>query len=621
LLALHIGVVVLRKHYEFAINSVSEVLTSVFWMLWLVMAPFIGSMAVAEERRLGVMEGQLCLPVSRRTQFAIKTFLTVLLGTFLGGALPMLLEHIAIGFGSHNPMLTREAGIWFPLGVVVFAAGLAFVSFYASTLARNFLQAIGLAVATVVGCALIGAGIANAKSFFGIFPLCPSVLKAVIAVPTTIVTLLWLGYLNFKTSQSGWPLWRRNLIGVTGAALLIALGSTVIYNRPWEVFEPAEPPHGAAKFSLSNTPALQRGNYNGLLVRLPDGRVWFDSLGYSFLDEGQRSRWEMLWWSLVRRLPRSAGPRQFIGGSNWVSVAAQRIDFGCSAGGTQECIVGYLDTVGIQPDGTLWISSEAKPITWTGAKMVRFGDETNWDQVVRLWRGFLLLKKDGTLWQWGTNRVDWTEWRTNWPSVRASRPQQVGTNSDWKEIFGDWTRYARKTDGSTWAVHMDWKTGKDEMERNTSLDQIVPQTFSRADNNTMAYVGKDGTLWVYGRYFDDSKKSWEGAWRFVQAGKETNWVAVAVTWNCTVALKADGSLWKWNRPQKSTLELAEIPPTRLGIHKDWVGLTGIWDWGGPVSLAADGSLWFWPNTGNYGGVFFRAPKQPRLLGNIFSDTH
>jgi hypothetical protein len=65
LLALHIGVIVLRKYHHFAKESAGEVLTAIFWMLWLVMAPVIGSMAVAEERRLGVMEGQLCLPVSR----------------------------------------------------------------------------------------------------------------------------------------------------------------------------------------------------------------------------------------------------------------------------------------------------------------------------------------------------------------------------------------------------------------------------------------------------------------------------------------------------------------------------------------------------------------------------
>jgi hypothetical protein len=514
-----------------------------------------------------------------------------------------------------------EFGVfWFQLAIVAFAAGLVFVSFFASTLARSFLQAIGLALATVGGCALMGTGIANAKFFFGIVSLCPPALTAVIAVPAIIVTLLWLGYLNFKNSQSGWPLWRRNLIGMTGAVLFITVSSTAIYSRVWEVFEPAEPPHGAAKFSLSAPPMLQPSTYGNLLVRLPDGRVWFDSLGYSFLFESCPNRWKVLWWEFVGSFPKSEGPRQFIAGSNWVSVTARRISYwGAVGGGRDGRRVGYLDTVGIQTDGTLWISGEAKPIIWTGARMIRFGDETNWQRVVRLYPGFLLLKKDGTLWQWGTNRLDWSQWPTNWPSVRASKPQQIGTNSDWTEILGDWPGYARRTDGSIWAVHVDWKTGKDELERKSYLDQIVPQTFSREDDDSTAYVGQDGTLWVYDRYFNESKNSGEGTARFVQVGKETNWVAVAVNLESRVALKADGSLWKWNRLRKSTVEVAKTPPTRLGIHSDWVALTRTW--GGAVSLAADGSLWFWPDAGDYWGALLKPPKQPQLLGNIFSDTH
>src|ERR1039458_4440283 len=141
LLVLHGGVIVLRKYHHFAKDSAGEVLTAIFWMLWLVMAPVIGSMAVAEERKLGVMEGQLCLPVSRRVQFAIKGFLTMFLGILLGGVMPMLLEGIAMGFGSHNPMFTLEAAdkrefgvLLFPLGIAAFAGWLALVSFFASKL-------------------------------------------------------------------------------------------------------------------------------------------------------------------------------------------------------------------------------------------------------------------------------------------------------------------------------------------------------------------------------------------------------------------------------------------------------------------------------------------------------
>ena len=103
LLVLHVGVLVLRSHHKFAKDSAGEILTSIFWMLWLVLPVMVGAMTVAEERRLGVMEGQLCLPVSRRVQFFIKGLLALFLGTLLGGVLPMLLETV-----THNVIFKPE---------------------------------------------------------------------------------------------------------------------------------------------------------------------------------------------------------------------------------------------------------------------------------------------------------------------------------------------------------------------------------------------------------------------------------------------------------------------------------------------------------------------------------
>ena len=255
-------------------------------MLWLVMAPVIGSMAVAEERRLGVMEGQLCLPVSRRVQFAIKGFLTLFLGTFLGGVMPLLLEDIGIGFGAQNPVFMPEVHTWefgillFQLGFVAFVAWLVLVSFFASTLARSFLQAVGLAIATFFGCLLLIPIFTNNRMILFDSISVHSILPLVITVPTLIVTLLWLAYLNFKNFRDGWPLWRRNLLGFAGAFVFIVVATTALYHRAWEVFEPAEPAHGPAKLSLSNPPLLQRDIEDNLLVRLTNGLVWFD-----FLDD------------------------------------------------------------------------------------------------------------------------------------------------------------------------------------------------------------------------------------------------------------------------------------------------------------------------------------------------
>jgi hypothetical protein len=212
--------------------------------------------------------------------------------------------------------------------------------------------------------------------------------------------------------------------------------------------------------------------------------------------------------------------------------------------------------------------------------------------------------------------VDWnSDWQTHWPTVRASKLQQLGTNSDWQKIFNLWNNgLARKNDGSVWQIDYDWK-----IERETNLDQIVLDTFSASGRNSISYIGKDGTLWASYNLYNESNDNRQGTRIYLQVGKETNWVATVMTPTWMVALKSDGTLWQWHFHISSDLRFPEedikIPPTRLGIHNDWLGLTGTWD--GAVALAADGSLWFWPNPDYYSGAVMKAPKQPQFLGNVF----
>ena len=635
LLALHIGIFFLRIFYANSHrDSLAAGVSDFFWVLWLVVPPVIGCTAVAEERKLGVAEGQFCLPVSRRTQFAIKFIPAMIFGTLLGGVMPILLEMLAGYFGGPSVLnLESRSGsslVLFQISIVALAMGLVWVGFFASTLARNFLQALSIATVLSTGCCLLIGVIAHERFqppflLLGIKFWNP-VLPIAIAILTSIVVFLWLTWRNFSLFQEGWRLWRGNLLRIMGALVFIVVSSAAIYNRAWEIFEPADLPHGPAKFSLANPPKLN-GEYGKLLVRLPDGRVWFDSLGYPFEDRLDLRK--LFWCVLAGPLPKSAGPQQFIAGSNWVSATAQRFDRWPTEGTTNIHIFGYLDTVGVKSNGTLWISSESKPKVWTGGEMMQFGDETNWQQVVRSYGeqfgSLLLLKNDGTLWHWEIHNLDWNNLnslQTNWPTVRASKPQQIGTNSDWKAAFGNgWNDLVGKTNGSVWAMHVDSKTGKDEFERRTNLDQVVLQTFSHANDIRMAYVNTNGTLWICNSYFveyGNGSGSWQREKGFLQVGKETNWLAVAVTWHCMVALKTDGSLWKWDFPQNSTAEVAKTPPTRLGIHNDWVGLTDTWY--GAISLAADGSLWLWPVTGQdyYEMALLRPPKQPEFLGNVFA---
>lgn len=614
LLVLHIGVIVLRSNHQFPKESAGEVLTAIFWMFWLVLPVLVGAMSIAEERRLGVIEGQLCLPASRRMQFTVKALVTLGLGIFLGGVMPVLLETIAV-FGTYNPMFRTDGHIeknsilLFQVFIISLSMWLSLVSFFGSSHARNFLQAIGFAIATFMFSSLVFPIFASGRMIF--FDSLPrhSLLPLFIAVPVLFVTFLWLAYLNFKNFRDGWHLWRRSVLVVLGAMLFTAVSSAAVYNRVWECFEPAEPAHGAARLSLAHPPVLRVEGYGeNVLVQLPDGRVWFDFL---------KNEW---WGETIRALfpsfPQSGGPQRFISGSNWVCATAQHVDTwidGTGPNGQRHFhIVGYGESFGIQPDGTLWASEKSDQNQWTADKLTQFDNKNDWKQAVASGRigSVMLLKRDGTLWQWGrgTNVYDWEHWPQNWPGLRAFQPVQIGRDSDWKEFFESGGSLVRKNDGTVWGV---WSGGQ---IHETNYDQFPSQKNLESHGHQVgAYVRDDGSLWLYG----DLHCNGHGAFETLRSGQDTNWVAVAVNYNWLVALKSDGTLWKWDENNQIYALSFTATPTRLGIHNDWVAISTVQS--GVVTLAADGSLWFWPcpEDYRYANALLKLPKQPQWLGNVF----
>jgi len=627
LLALHVGVFFLRGLYVNAHrSSIADVASECFWILWLILALVIGCTAVAEERKLGVMDGQFCLPVSRRRQYWTKLAVTLAGGVLLGGAMPLLLETLAgrLGFPSETFKNMEVPGL-----LLLAAAGVTAVGFAASTLARNFLQALSIAIVFIV-IACLGATflMTFAQQFdmyqqrFMLFGLIPDSwgLFLFLALPVLVVLLPWLVWRNFNYFQESARLWRRNVVVMLGALAFVLAGSATVYQRPWELLQPAEPPHGPAQFTLATAPQLCEDGSGSLRVTLSDGRVWSDHLGYNFGND-LPGTFNILWLLLAHPLPASTGPGAFIGESNWVSTSTRYVDFWNPKGLTADNsgrVAGYLDTVGVQADGTLWINREAKPRVWTGAQMTRWGSETNWHEVVRLGNALILLRTDGTLWQWGTNNIDWKNWSTHWPTVRDSQPVQIGRQTDWQQLVAFQNDgYVRNQSGQAWSLELGGTNIYARLERQTNLDQILSPTLAKTFDNQMAYVRHDGTLWFAGAPAN-GKPADSSAIRFGQVGTETNWARLALTWHWLVALKIDGTLWQWKlTPDKALVLDLKTQPIRLGSHRDWVALSNS-AWNGAEALAADGSLWFWPDRNMESATWLRLPRQPQPLGNVLA---
>lgn len=625
LLVLHAAVIGLRVAHPFRNESAGDVLTSLWWVLWLVLPALVGSIAVAEERKLGVMESQLCLPVSRRAQFAVKAGMTLCLGVFLGGVMPVLLESIGLGLGSPSAAFRSPTGplnvtglLWFLTGTTFVAAWLSLVSFFASSLAKNFLQAVGLGLVTFV---VLGIFVP-----MGLTRLCGwtaesnPMLPMIIGFPVLAVAMIWLASRNFADFREGWFFWTRNVIGLLGACMFALFFSHAIYYRAWEALAPAEPAHGVAKLSRGAGPELRHEGYGNLLVRLPDGRVWFDYFAdRSRYDPGLGARLARI----VNPLPRSGGPEHFLAGSNWAQASARHVDERFPGTNHQTIYLnGYAETIGIQEDGTLWVSDTPAGKTWAADKLSRVGADADWQQFARSVNptSVLLVKKDGTLWRWGTNHYDLRRWPQDWPGLKAFQPCRVGSDADWAGVYSiESTAVARKKDGTSWWVAGGDKAGRDQMIRTTNYDAIQARDFSDLSFGTFgSFVREDGTLWLFERWYDHASR--HSNFAVFQLGRAADWMASAVTRNWLVAMKSDGTLWQYPRTiGYYSKESGSPPPERLGIHSDWVSLTSVP--GGIVSLAADGSLWLWPNRDAFSGALLAPPKQPQFIANVFAGAN
>jgi len=600
LLILHTGIIFWRTHHTFAHNSGGEILTSVFWILWLILPVMVGSLAIAEERRLGLMDTQSSLPASRRLQFAIKISLVLFLGVLLGGVLPMLLENIGIAI-SGKPLIPLSSGdsnlIWFQPSIIGLAAWLTITSFFGSSLAKNFLQAIGFAIVTFCVCATCFSAFMNGRMFF--FDSIPtqSILSLAIAVPTLLIAIPWLAYLNYQNFREGWPLWRRNLLGVVGAILVILVVRTSLYHRPWEAFEPLEPAHGAPKLSLADAPRLT--SFYPLQVQLPDGRVWVCELGnLQGYWETPKTVGAFFHYLFSTPFPFAGGEQRFIAGSNWLSVVADSIYLPSG----EHLLVG----IGIRPDGTLWVSTNSlsgKPSSGQSC----LDAQPNWQQISVSRIGLLLLKKDGTLWRW---EGEYSSSFFHYADLAVPDLLPVCPDARWKELFQDWPGYARKSDNTVWSFQITKIHGREtlQLEKSKYLEQASFDRLSRSSHGE-SYVGSDGSP----RILTDVPQGGPPTWL---TGEETNCQAVVIGYTTITALNTDGSLWQWDSQDSSLSKWNGSLPTRLGIHNDWVAITAAWN--GIFTLAADGSLWFWPDHKAYEyDLLLKFPKQPRKIANIF----
>ncbi|MGI4864268.1 MAG: T9SS type A sorting domain-containing protein [Janthinobacterium lividum] len=222
----------------------------------------------------------------------------------------------------------------------------------------------------------------------------------------------------------------------------------------------------------------------------------------------------------------------------------------------------------------------------------------------------LSIHPDGTLWAWGQNNGGQLG-LGNATATYQLAPQQVGTAANWASVSAGYNHVvAVRTDGTLWA----WGTntfGQLGLGTSSSV-QRTPTQVGSASNWLSASAGysctlavrADGTLWAWG--YNGSGQLGLGAASTTsqpaptQVGTATTWQRVSAGNGHTLALQTDGSLWAWGDNYVGQLGLGTTTsptgPTRVGTAT-WVSAEA----GPSYSLAVrqDGTLWAW-GTNNQG---------------------
>jgi hypothetical protein len=622
ILVLHLITLAYRKFGTFAPNSELRFATESVPLLWLLVPWLLGSVTIAEERKQGTMESQLCLPVTRRLQFATKFSVALLLGIALGGIMPWLIEyvgslfHIRTNFVGTTQAVDQstvstslfDLGMYFGIyrGFVLICAGAAFItvmSFFASSLTRNTLHALGAAICLGVGLFILFQLLLQEADSYG-YSLWKGPLIFLIGVPVAFIAVVWLSFSNYKRLHAGRNVWLRNLL-ILGASLFCAgIATAVIYQRPWEMAISLEPRHGPRQLTGPIRPSI---SFPGgrLFALLPDGRVWA-GVGQTPIN---LSRSESTWnpqtqsfeWKRVGTYLPTNGV--FVGGSNWVSLAANG-----SSG----------EVAGLQSDGSLWKivawqdrTNSSSRFRWLNVvpRPRRITSENDWKTVVVQVGNFVALKTNGTIWGWGNND---NEQFAPEAGKKIAEPVQIGTNSDWAEIFSSQDGpMLMKRNGSIWM----WMEHNKLFQLNEVYQNQKDWLAVAGSHWDLLVLRRNGTLWASSSRwralsfgFGYGSASTDG---FKRVSRRSDFVQISGDNQLFVAITKDGSL------VRSDTELFAGSLGQPSRYSDWLTANR---WFGLLALADDGTICFWDDLDIWGGggLLLAPSRRPLWSLNILA---
>jgi alpha-tubulin suppressor-like RCC1 family protein len=259
-------------------------------------------------------------------------------------------------------------------------------------------------------------------------------------------------------------------------------------------------------------------------------------------------------------------------------------------------------SMAVKKDGTLWEWGSG-----AGNSPVQLGIDADWNIIATGSLHNLALKNDGSLWAWGNNLYGQLGIGNR---VNQSQPSRVGDQNDWASIsLGLYHSLAIKTDGRmySWGSASDGQLGNG-METNsnyfTGPSLIVNSNGWKvisAVGNTSYAIKTDGTLWACGFRMTSNDPIRNST--FVKISLDTDWTTISAGPNHIIGLKTNRSLWAWGNNSSGQLgdgtTINKYSPARIGGDNGWDAVAT----GSQFSVALNNcSLFTWGINGGNGNL-------------------
>jgi hypothetical protein len=272
-----------------------------------------------------------------------------------------------------------------------------------------------------------------------------------------------------------------------------------------------------------------------------------------------------------------------------------------AADGWAAVTCGTYDTVALRRNGTLWAWGTNYGMLGLGDPKNRYtptqvGHDHDWKAVYQGSGYTLAVKRDDSLWAWGGCPV----WAPDDPAMVngavKDTPTEIGNAAHWASVACGARIWIIKSDGTLWAWGGRTAAGRKPIQ--ISVARVWKAVFDgssgRSGADQILAVRRNGTLWAWKNDINPGFDQSAGIPRQVDGGHD--WLSAGGNLYQTLAIRRDGTMWSWSRDYETGTDSRRS--VQVGTSRDWAVLCCGQQF--TVALKKDGTLWGWGWGGNEG---------------------